>query len=60
MKVAASLGEHHTYVTDGPLFESRIRILEGNKILKGGCWCLDITGYEVVRKGELGGDEENL
>ena len=55
MKVAASLGEHHTYVTDGPLFESRIRILEGNKILKGGCWCLDITGYEVVRKGELGG-----
>lgn len=53
------LGEYHTYVTDGPLFRSRIRILESRKILRDGHWYFDITRYEFTGKEDLK-DEKNL
>jgi uncharacterized protein (TIGR00290 family) len=35
-------GEFHTFVTDGPIFKNRIRIVNSKKILKDGYWFLDI------------------
>lgn len=40
-------GEYHTFVTDGPLFDQRIEILETNKVLREGCWFLEISNYEL-------------
>lgn len=40
-------GEFHTFVTDGPLFRTPIRILETRPLLRDGRWFLDIVRYEV-------------
>jgi len=49
------LGEYHTYVTDGPIFKRRIRILEWEKMLKNGCWYLNIKRYKLDDKREESG-----
>jgi len=43
-------GEYHTFVTDGPLFKRRIKVLESSEILKNGYWFLDILKYELAEK----------
>lgn len=44
-------GEYHTYVTNGPLFKKRIRILETKKMARNGYGYLGIKGYEITAKG---------
>jgi diphthine-ammonia ligase len=39
-------GEYHTFVTYGPLFKQRIEILETSKVLRKGCWFLEILKCE--------------
>ncbi len=36
--LCGELGEYHTFVTDGPLFKRRIRILQSDKVLNDGYW----------------------
>ncbi len=43
-------GEYHTFVTDGPLFNQRVEILETSKILREGRWFLDILKSELKAK----------
>ena len=43
-------GEYHTYVTNGPLFKKRIRILETKKMARNGYGYLDIKRYEITAK----------
>jgi uncharacterized protein (TIGR00290 family) len=43
-------GEYHTFVTDGPLFKKRIKLISGQKILKDEHWFWDITKYEICKK----------
>ncbi len=45
--ILGEAGEYHTFVTNGPLFKRRIRILEGDKVLKNGYWSLDISKWEI-------------
>ncbi len=41
-------GEYHTFVVDGPLFKRRLKILDGDKVLKERYWLLDISKYEII------------
>ena len=43
-------GEYHTFVTDGPLFIRKIRILEGGAVLKDEHWYFDIRKCELISK----------
>ena len=43
-------GEYHTLVTDGPIFNQRVEILETNKVLREGHWFLDILKSELRSK----------
>ncbi len=43
-------GEYHTFVTDGPLFNQRIEILETNTVLREGYWFLEILKYSLRAK----------
>jgi len=43
-------GEYHTFVTDGPLFKKRIKLIEVEKILNNGYWFWDIVKYEICCK----------
>ena len=45
--LCGELGEYHTFVTDGPLFKRRIKIVESAKTLKNGYWSLDISKWEI-------------
>lgn len=45
--LCGELGEYHTFVTGGPLFKRRIRILDSKRVLKNGHWFLDILMYET-------------
>jgi uncharacterized protein (TIGR00290 family) len=40
-------GEYHTFVTDGPLFTRRIKILEASKVMRDGYWFLEISKWEI-------------
>jgi uncharacterized protein (TIGR00290 family) len=44
-------GEFHTFVTDGPLFNKRIEILESEKIRLNSYGILEIKRFEVKSKG---------
>ncbi|MBT0159647.1 diphthine--ammonia ligase [Candidatus Bathyarchaeota archaeon A05DMB-2] len=44
-------GEYHTFVTDGPLFNKRIEILESRKTTLNGFGRLEISRFEVKEKG---------
>jgi len=43
-------GEYHTFVTDGPLFNQRIEILETKKVLRKGYRFLEILQYDLRPK----------
>jgi uncharacterized protein (TIGR00290 family) len=45
--VCGEYGEFHTFVTDGPLFKRRIRIVESEKIQEDGYWHLDILEFAI-------------
>lgn len=45
------LGEFHTLVTDGPIFDRRIKIIESKPVDIEGYSRLDISRYEVRAKG---------
>lgn len=47
LDVCGENGEYHTFVTDGPLFKNRIRIINSETIMKDGYWFLDISKVEV-------------
>jgi uncharacterized protein (TIGR00290 family) len=38
-------GEFHTFVTDGPMFKNKLRIVNGEKILRDGLWFMDILSF---------------
>jgi diphthine-ammonia ligase len=56
--ICGEWGEYHSFVTDGPIFKKRIKLLESNKKLKRytvagvkeGHWLLDISKYQVCEK----------
>ena len=39
-------GEFHTFVTNGPLFKRRVKILKGDRVLRDGYWFLDISEWQ--------------
>ena len=43
-------GEYHTFVTDGPLFNQRVEVLETNKVLREGYWFLEILKCDLRPK----------
>ena len=45
IQLCGEAGEYHTFVTDGPLFNQRIEILETSKILRDGHWFLEISKH---------------
>ena len=49
-QLCGEAGEYHTFVTDGPLFNHRIEILETNKVLREGYWFLEILNYDLRAK----------
>lgn len=48
--LCGELGEYHTFVYDGPIFEKRIEILDSRKRLMKGYWFLDIKDFTIVGK----------
>lgn len=48
--LCGELGEYHTYVTNGPFFKRRIKILDSSRMLKNGYRFLDISKHEVSEK----------
>jgi diphthine-ammonia ligase len=42
--------DYHTFVTDGPLFKKRLKVLQSRKLSKGSYFILDITKAELVEK----------
>ncbi len=49
-------GEFHTFVVDGPIFNSRIELMESEPVLKKGFWehwFLDIKRYGVIKKNPV-------
>ena len=43
-------GEYHTFVTDGPIFKGRIKVVDSRKVLREGYRFLDITIYRTESK----------
>lgn len=49
-------GEFHSFVYDGPIFKTAIKITKSEKVLKEGFWkhwFLDIKEYSVINKGNI-------
>ncbi|MFC2003248.1 diphthine--ammonia ligase [Chloroflexota bacterium] len=46
-QLGGEAGEYHTFVTDGPLFNKGIEILETQRTLRDGCWFLEILKYQL-------------
>jgi uncharacterized protein (TIGR00290 family) len=40
--LCGEMGEFHTFVVDGPLFKKRVRVCQGEKVLREGYWFLDL------------------
>ena len=45
--ICGESGEYHTFVTAGPLFEKRVKILQSHKVLRDGYWFLDILSWDL-------------
>ncbi len=45
--VCGENGEYHTFVTDGPLFDKKIKINRSKVVLREGYWLLDTLEYSV-------------
>ena len=43
-------GEFHTFVTDGPLFKNKIKVMESKMTLRGGYWFLEISKFKAEKK----------
>jgi uncharacterized protein (TIGR00290 family) len=43
-------GEYHTFVTNGPIFEKRVNILETRKVQRDEHWFLEISEYTLEDK----------
>lgn len=43
-------GEFHTFVTDGPLFKNKIKVMESEMVLRGGYWFLEISKFKAEKK----------
>jgi uncharacterized protein (TIGR00290 family) len=43
--ICGELGEYHTFVTAGPLFKKRVKILDSQRVLRDGYWFLDILSW---------------
>jgi diphthine-ammonia ligase len=43
--ICGESGEYHTFVTTGPLFKQRVRILRSRKVLRDSYWFLDILSW---------------
>lgn len=50
INICGELGEYHTLAVDGPLFKRRLRVIDGNRVLREGYWVLDMREWEVVGK----------
>lgn len=48
--LCGELGEYHTFVTDGPLFKKRVKILDSRKVLRDNYWFLDILSWRLEAK----------
>ncbi len=40
-------GEYHTFVTDGPMFKKKIKIIKSQPITRDGYWFLDTLEYSL-------------
>lgn len=49
-QLCGEAGEYHSFVTDGPLFNQRLEILETNRVLREGYWFLEILKWELRNK----------
>ena len=45
--LCGELGEYHSFVYDGPLFQRPLKIVKGAKFLKDGCWTLEIPKWQL-------------
>ena len=45
--LCGELGEYHSFVYDGPLFQRPLKIVKGAKFLKDGCWTLEIPEWQL-------------
>lgn len=41
-------GEYHTFVTSSPLFRMPIAVREGGRVLRSGCWALDLMRADAA------------
>jgi diphthine-ammonia ligase len=44
------MGEYHTFVLDGPLFNKRLELTNTDIVLNSGLWSLDIKGSKLTKK----------
>jgi uncharacterized protein (TIGR00290 family) len=52
--ICGEFGEYHTLVTNGPIFDRRINLLNYRKVLREGYWkhwLLEISNYSLEEKG---------
>jgi hypothetical protein len=40
--ITVLIGEFHTFVVDGPIFQHRVKTSAGEKVLRDGYWFLDM------------------
>jgi diphthine-ammonia ligase len=45
INICGEFGEYHTFVTAGPIFEKRVKILQSRRVLRDGYWFLDILSW---------------
>ena len=48
--VCGEHGEYHTVAVDGPLFQKRMQLVSGAKVLRDGYWFLDFTRCQLKAK----------
>jgi diphthine-ammonia ligase len=46
-------GEYHTFVYDGPLFKSRVRVATDRKVLRNGYWFIDLQKASSYGNGSV-------
>lgn len=44
------LGEYHTFVLDGPIFQKRLEITQSDVVMNAGLWSLDIKSCRLIEK----------
>ncbi|UCD15066.1 MAG: diphthine--ammonia ligase [Candidatus Omnitrophota bacterium] len=46
--ICGESGEYHTFITNGPIFKKKIKILKTKNVYREKKWFLDILDYEVI------------